>query len=102
MERSTSPDSMIAWVIIVEQLGDWQPCPIPQQKDLLEEAETDNLGDGLRAPAYAQFPVDTADLGLDRIRRDHQRFGHLAIGLPGNQQAYHLCFLSRKRFGKDR
>jgi hypothetical protein len=62
----------------------------------LEEVQSLRYRNDFGAPAHAQFAIDTADLGLNRIDGDDQSFCHLGIGAPSDQQPQHLLLLSRE------
>ena len=58
----------------------------------LEEAQTLSGGIGFQAASHVELAIDAADLALNRIGRDHERLGHLRVGLPGNEQAQDFLF----------
>ena len=51
-------------------------------------------GNGLGAPAHAQFAIDAADLGFNRVGGNDQSFCHLGIGASSDQEPQHLLLLS--------
>ncbi len=52
----------------------------------LEKVQPRSHRDGFGATAHAQFAINTADLGLDRIGGDNQFLGHLGVRPSGNEQ----------------
>ena len=50
-------------------------------------------GNGFSAPAHAQFAIDAADLGFNRVGGNDQSFGHLGIGASCDQEPQHLLLL---------
>ena len=53
-----------------------------------------SLRDSFGASAHAEFAIDTAHLGLDRIGGDDQFLGYFGVGLSGNEQPQYPLLLS--------
>jgi hypothetical protein len=83
---------MIERVIGPFLLGSCGTRAIPQEYHTvawqigLEEVQPRSHRDGFGASAHAQFAINTADLGLDRIGGDNQFLGHLGVRPSGNEQ----------------
>src|SRR5205823_8025289 len=74
-------------------IGELSAYPIPQETPPalmplleLEKVQPQSHRDGFGAAAHAQFAINTADLGLDRIGGDNQFLGHLGVRPSGNEQ----------------
>ena len=63
----------------------------------LEKVQPQSHRDGFGAAAHAQFAINTADLGLDRIGGDNQFLGHLGVCPSGNEQPQYSLLLPTER-----
>src|SRR6266702_3587306 len=98
---------VIARVISEQTAGQWEGCRFPHKRGgkssgrLLEEVQPRRHRDDFGAPAHPQLAIDTADLSLNRIGGDDERFSHLSIRLPGHQQAQDLLLTPGEGFDWD-
>ena len=94
---------MIERVIGASPLGNCRPTQSPKRLHRrfalleLEEVQPRSHRDGFGAAAHAQFAINTADLGLDRIGGDDQFLGHLGVRLSGDEQAQYPLLLPTQR-----
>ena len=58
----------------------------------VKEAQPETVGDGFRARAHLQLPVDVLEVGLDGIARHEERRGDLAVGQATCEEAGDLAF----------
>src|SRR5258708_5918284 len=56
-----------------------------QASKRLEKVQSLRHRNGLGAPTHAQFAINAADLGLNRVGGNDQSFCHLGIGAPSHQ-----------------
>ena len=63
----------------------------------LEKVQPQSHRDGFGAAAHAQFAVNAADLGLDRIGGDDQFLGNLGVRLSGDEQPQYSLLLPTQR-----
>jgi hypothetical protein len=52
---------------------------------------------GFGTAIHAQFAIDTADLGFNRIGGDDQGLGNFVVGVPGAEITQHTLFLWTQR-----
>src|SRR5215469_3614544 len=94
---------MIERVIGASLLGNCRPTQSPKifyRRSVLLELEKvhpRSHRDGFGAAAHAQFAINTADLGLDRIGGDNQFLGHLGVRSSSDEQPQYSLLLPTER-----